>query len=100
MAMAQGTPTKLGRYEIVDEIGKGAMGVVYLAKDPLIGRLVALKTIRPSAHADDEDTREFIEINNPAALKEIAQRFEEAASRGLWTPRLNSAYDLLRDLQQ
>jgi cobaltochelatase CobN len=48
----------------------------------------------------DEDTREFIEINNPAALKEIAQRFEEAASRGLWTPRLNSAYDLLRDLQQ
>ena len=48
----------------------------------------------------DDDTREFIEINNPAALKEIAQRFEEAASRGLWTPRLNSAYDLLRDLQQ
>ncbi len=48
----------------------------------------------------DGDTREFIEINNPAALKEIAQRFEEAASRGLWTPRLNSAYDLLRDLQQ
>jgi len=35
------------------------MGIVYLAKDPLIGRLVALKTIRPSAHADDEDTREF-----------------------------------------
>jgi cobaltochelatase CobN len=48
----------------------------------------------------DEDTREFIEANNPAALKEIAQRFEEAAARGLWTPRLNSAYDLLRDLQQ
>ena len=48
----------------------------------------------------DDDTREFIEANNPAALKEIAQRFEEAASRGLWTPRLNSAYDLLRDLQQ
>ncbi len=50
---------KLGRYEIVRELGKGAMGIVYLAKDPLIGRLVALKTIRPSAHADDEDIREF-----------------------------------------
>jgi len=48
----------------------------------------------------DEDTREFITTNNPAALKEIAERFEEAATRGLWTPRLNSAYDLLRELQQ
>ena len=35
------------------------MGVVYLAKDPLIGRLVALKTIRAAAHADDDETREF-----------------------------------------
>ncbi|MGB8313465.1 MAG: cobaltochelatase subunit CobN, partial [Aestuariivirga sp.] len=48
----------------------------------------------------DEDTRDFITENNPAALREIAQRFEEAATRGLWTPRLNSAYDLLRELQQ
>ena len=48
----------------------------------------------------DEDSREFITTNNPAALKEIAERFEEAATRGLWTPRLNSAYDLLRELQQ
>jgi cobaltochelatase CobN len=48
----------------------------------------------------DADTREFIIVNNPAALKEIAARFEEAATRGLWTPRLNSAYDLLKELAQ
>ena len=47
----------------------------------------------------DADTRDFITENNPAALREIAARFEEAASRGLWTPRLNSTYDLLRELQ-
>ncbi|MGZ8809992.1 MAG: protein kinase domain-containing protein [Thermoanaerobaculia bacterium] len=50
---------KLGRYEVVRELGKGAMGIVYLAKDPLIGRLVALKTIRPAAYSDDDETKEF-----------------------------------------
>ena len=35
----------LGRYEIVSELGKGAMGIVYLGKDPKIGRVVAIKTM-------------------------------------------------------
>jgi cobaltochelatase CobN len=46
----------------------------------------------------DGATREFIRDNNPAALKDIAERFREAGVRGLWTPRLNSAHDLLEDL--
>lgn len=36
----------IGRYEIVQEVGRGAMGIVYLARDPLIHREVAIKTLR------------------------------------------------------
>jgi predicted Ser/Thr protein kinase len=48
----------VGRYEIIDMIGKGAMGVVYKARDPNIDRLVAIKAIKTSevaAASDGED---------------------------------------------
>ena len=38
-------PWLLGRYEVVAELGKGAMGVVYRANDPMLNRVVAIKTI-------------------------------------------------------
>ncbi len=46
----------------------------------------------------DEDTRAFIENANPAALREIANRFAEAQERGMWTPRSNSATMLMKEL--
>src|SRR6187431_3625794 len=80
-------PLKLGRYEVVRELGKGAMGIVYLAKDPLIGRLVALKTIRPAAHVEDDETKEF------------QQRFiREAQAAGILNhPAIVTVFDIGQD---
>ncbi|MGB5103214.1 MAG: serine/threonine-protein kinase [Steroidobacteraceae bacterium] len=49
------TPAKLGRYEILHEIGKGAMGVVYRARDPMINREVALKSIPLAEEFEGEE---------------------------------------------
>ncbi len=49
---------KVGRYRVLSELGRGAMGRVYLAEDPNIGRRIALKVLYPEA-MDIQATKEF-----------------------------------------
>jgi CHASE2 domain-containing sensor protein len=73
----------LGRYQIEKELGKGAMGVVYLGKDPKIGRVVAIKTI---ALAQEFEAGEVEEVK--------ARFFREAETAGrLNHPNIVTMYD-------
>ena len=50
------------------------------------------------AFIQDDTNLAFMADNNPAALREMAERFAEAVSRGLWQPRLNSVFLRLKEL--
>ncbi len=78
-----GAPQRLGRYVIEKRIGRGAMGAVYLAKDPRINRAVALKAIPIEKEFEDEE------------LKEARLRFyREAESAGRLThPNIITVFD-------
>ena len=54
-APSRTVPSRLGRYEILHELGKGAMGVVYRARDPMINREVALKSIPLAAEFEGDE---------------------------------------------
>lgn len=73
----------LGRYQIEKELGKGAMGVVYLGRDPKIGRVVAIKTMALAEEFDSAD------------LDEARKRFfREAETAGrLSHPHIVTIYD-------
>jgi eukaryotic-like serine/threonine-protein kinase len=71
---------KLGKYEILGELGHGAMGVVYRARDPFINRFVALKTITTGV-ADD-----------PALLERFYREAQSAG--GLQHPNIVTIYDM------
>jgi serine/threonine-protein kinase len=73
----------LGRYQVEKELGKGAMGVVYLGKDPKIGRTVAIKTLALSAEFEGDE------------LQEAKDRFfREAETAGRLThPNIVTIYD-------
>ncbi len=71
---------RLGKYEVLGELGHGAMGVVYRARDPIINRLVALKTITTGV-ADD-----------PAMLQRFYREAQSAG--GLQHPNIVTIYDM------
>ena len=52
-------PRKIGKYEVIGLLGTGAMGAVYKAVDPTIGRTVAVKTIRAFQGKDQTQEVEF-----------------------------------------
>ena len=82
-----GAPQRLGRYVIEKRIGRGAMGAVYLAKDPRINRAVAVKAIPIEKEFEDEE------------LKEARLRFyREAESAGRLThPNIITVFDAGED---
>jgi hypothetical protein len=57
--MSQKVAQKIGKYEVIAELGQGGMGVVYKARDPIIGRMVAIKTITPELLSDPEVLKRF-----------------------------------------
>ena len=76
---------QVGRYQIVEELGRGAMGVVYKALDPAIGRTVAIKTIR------------LTELTDPQERRRVHERLlREAQSAGVLShPNIVTIYDVL-----
>ncbi|MBI1982631.1 MAG: serine/threonine protein kinase, partial [Acidobacteria bacterium] len=83
---APGELRKIGRYEIQSELGRGAMGAVYKARDPQIGRTVAIKII-------------LMTNQSPAAAEEYKQRFyREAQTAGQMShPGIVTIYDVNED---
>jgi serine/threonine protein kinase len=85
--VAQTLPA-LGRYEILEQIGKGAMGIVYKGRDPKLQRLTAIKTIR---FIDDFDEDQVDEIK-----KQFYREAEVVAK--LSHPNIVTVYDVGEDL--
>ena len=62
------SPTFIGRYEVRQKLGHGGMGAIFLARDPVIDRLVAVKVLNPSIASDDLRQRFAQEARASGAL--------------------------------
>ena len=78
---------QIGRYQIQGELGRGAMGIVYRAQDPTIGRTIAVKSIRLT---------ELSDVAERARLRERLVR--EAQSAGILShPNIVTIYDIAEE---
>jgi serine/threonine protein kinase len=81
------TVQQVGRYQIIGELGRGAMGVVYKAQDPAIGRTIAIKSIRLQDLTDDAERDRLRE-----------RLFREAQSAGILShPGIVTIYDIAEE---
>src|SRR5437763_16279487 len=58
--MPQNGVAEVGKYRVVEQIGEGAMGVVYRALDPMLNRTVAIKVMSDALARDDELRARFL----------------------------------------
>ena len=92
-------PSTIGRYEVLREIGRGAMGIVYEARDPVLDRTVALKVIQPAAEAEElqaYEERFLTEARIAAALQHPGIVVVHDVGRDSATGALFIALELLR----
>src|SRR5438034_9850469 len=84
--MSLSAGTRLGRYEIRSQLGKGGMGEVYLAEETKLNRKVAIKILPAEVASDQERMRRFVqEAKAAAALNHpnIAHIYEIGETAGL-----------------
>jgi tRNA A-37 threonylcarbamoyl transferase component Bud32 len=100
-------PTKIGRFEVIDRIGVGGMGVVYKARDPSVDRVVALKLLRPELAADARARQRFLrEARAAAAIKSehVVGIYEvtefQHDERAAWQPLIVMEYIKGKSLKQ
>ncbi len=83
--MTEPIPEKFGRFRVIEELGRGAMGVVYRAEDSALGRTVAIKTIALTGSASERDVHE-------------ARFLQEARAAGsIGHPSIITIYDVGRE---